>query len=165
MAALGSLARRFPAGHRDPRRRRGLADRAGDGARLERPGSPLLVYVLLLAVATRFIHFSLFDGSFFLPPSTFGTALYYRPIDFVVLMGLAALGRQMTRARQMSRQYHFLYDRAGPLALARAHGELANFGEPFLSAANRASKYRPDRAFRHRSKVLFPLMTRHTGAL
>ena len=27
----------------------------------------------------------------------------------------AALGRQITRARQMSSQYHFLYDRAGPL--------------------------------------------------
>lgn len=75
----------------------------------------LLAYVLLLVFATRFIHFSLFRGSFFLPPSTFGTALYYSAIDFLVLMGMAALGRQTTRARQMSRQYHFLYDRAGPL--------------------------------------------------
>ena len=34
-------------------------------------------YVLLLTVAVRFIHFSLFGGSFFLPPATFGTGLYY----------------------------------------------------------------------------------------
>ena len=39
-------------------------------------------YVLLLTVAVRFIHFSLFGGSFFLPPATFGTALYYGVIDF-----------------------------------------------------------------------------------
>jgi hypothetical protein len=36
-------------------------------------------------------------------------------IDFIILMAAAALGRQITRAHQMSAQYHFLYDRAGPL--------------------------------------------------
>jgi hypothetical protein len=75
----------------------------------------LLAYVVLLVFATRFIHFSLFHGSFFLPPSTFGTALYFSAIDFVVLMAMAALGRQVTRARQMSLQYGFLYDRSGPI--------------------------------------------------
>jgi hypothetical protein len=75
----------------------------------------LIVYVLLLTLATRFIHFSLFHGSFFLPWATFGPALYYTVVDFVILMAAAALGRQITRARQMSAQYHFLYERAGPL--------------------------------------------------
>jgi hypothetical protein len=75
----------------------------------------LVVYVVLLTFAARFIHFSLFHGSFFLPWPTFGTALYYSVIDFIILMAAAALGRQITRAHQMSAQYHFLYDRAGPL--------------------------------------------------
>ncbi len=76
----------------------------------------LVIYVLLLTVATRFIHFSLFHGSFFLPWATFGEALYFSVVDFIILMAAAALGRQLTRARQMSAQYHFLYDRAGPLS-------------------------------------------------
>lgn len=79
----------------------------------------LVVYTALLVVAVRFIHFSLFGGSFFLPLATFQTALHYYLIDFVVLMFLAVLGRQTTRARQMSRQYPFLYRRAGPLSWRR----------------------------------------------
>lgn len=82
----------------------------------------LLAYVVLLTIATRFIHYSLFHGSFFLPLSTFGTALYHAGIDFVILMALAALGRQMTRAGQMSAQYHFLYDRAGPIGWRERRG-------------------------------------------
>ena len=72
------------------------------------PWWKLVVYVVLLTVAVRFIHFSLFGGSFFLPPRTLETALHYAAIDFVVLMIAAALGRQTTRARQMARQYRFL---------------------------------------------------------
>jgi hypothetical protein len=75
----------------------------------------LVLYVVLLTMATRFIHFSLFHGSFYLPPADFTTALYFSVVDFIILMAAAALGRQITRARQMSTQYHFLYDRAGPL--------------------------------------------------
>jgi hypothetical protein len=75
----------------------------------------LVVYVVLLTVATRFIHFSLFHGSFYLPPATFGAALHHSLIDFVILMAAATLGRRITRAGQMSQQYHFLYDRAGPI--------------------------------------------------
>lgn len=74
----------------------------------------LVVYVVLLCLAVRFIHFSLFQGSFFLPPSTFGTALYYYVVDFIILGMAAIMGRQSTRARQMSTQYGFLYSRSGP---------------------------------------------------
>ncbi|MEF2550629.1 hypothetical protein VQ042_04520 [Aurantimonas sp. A2-1-M11] len=70
-------------------------------------------YVLLLNIAVRFIHFSLFDGSFFIPPATFGTAIYYGLIDFVVLFALAAAGRSYVRSRQMSRQYGILHDNHG----------------------------------------------------
>ncbi|HEY9057652.1 MAG TPA: hypothetical protein VIN77_10920 [Aurantimonas sp.] len=65
-------------------------------------------YVLLLTFAVRFIHFSLFGGSFFLPLSTLGVALYYAVIDYIVLFALAAGGRSYMRNRQMSRQYGVL---------------------------------------------------------
>ena len=68
----------------------------------------LVFYVLLLTIAARFIHFSLFGGSFFLPAETLGTALYYALVDFVILMAIAAAGRQFFRSRQMARQYGFL---------------------------------------------------------
>jgi len=80
------------------------------------PWWQLVVYALLLAGAVRFLHFSLFGGSFFLPLETFATALHFFVVDFAVLMVLAVLGRQTTRAAQMSRQYRFLYRRAGPLS-------------------------------------------------
>jgi hypothetical protein len=62
-------------------------------------------YTVLLTFAARFIHYSLFDGTFFLPVETLGTALYYAVIDFVVLFAFAALGRQATRRSQFARQY------------------------------------------------------------
>ena len=80
------------------------------------PWWQLLIYALLLAVAVRFLHFSLFGGSFFLPPETFATALHYYIVDFLVLAVLAALGRQSTRAAQMGTQYCFLYRRTGPFS-------------------------------------------------
>ncbi len=79
------------------------------------PWWQLVGYTLLLAAAVRFLHFSLFGGTFFLPLEDFSTALWYFLVDFTVLMVLAALGRQTTRAAQMSTHYHFLYRRAGPL--------------------------------------------------
>ncbi|EAU40086.1 hypothetical protein FP2506_02555 [Fulvimarina pelagi HTCC2506] len=68
-------------------------------------------YVFLLNIALRFIHFSLFDGTFYLPLDSFGTALYYGIIDYIVLFAIAAAGRAYVRNRQMARQYGFL--RAG----------------------------------------------------
>ena len=85
-------------------------------ARAWEPWWQLAVYVLLLAVAVRFLHFSLFGGSFFLPLDTFAPALHFFIVDCVVLMVLAALGRQITRSGQMSTQYRFLYRRAGPFS-------------------------------------------------
>ncbi len=66
-------------------------------------------YLLLLTVAVRFIHFSLFGGSFFLPFATLGTACYYAFIDYIVLFISAAIGRSVMRNRQMARQYGFLH--------------------------------------------------------
>ncbi|MGQ7791844.1 DUF6867 family protein [Faunimonas sp. B44] len=82
-------------------------------ARVWSPWWQLALYVLLLTAAARFIHFSLFGGSFFLPLRTFDTALYYYLVDLVVLGALAALGRQLTRSRQMATQYGFLSGKGG----------------------------------------------------
>ncbi|WP_061934240.1 DUF6867 family protein [Aureimonas sp. AU22] len=67
----------------------------------------LIFYCLLLTVAIRFLHFSLFRGTFFLPPETLPTALHYALIDFAVIVAFAAFGRMRTRAGQMARQYRF----------------------------------------------------------
>ena len=69
----------------------------------------LVLYVVLLTIALRFIHFALFEGSFFLPASTLARALEFALVDFVVLMFAAVLGRKLTRSRQMARQYGFLH--------------------------------------------------------
>jgi hypothetical protein len=82
-------------------------------ARVWSPYWNLVVYTVLLTAALRFIHFSVFGGTFFLPPSNFGVAIYYAGIDFVVLLIAASMGRRMTRANQMARQYRFLYEPAG----------------------------------------------------
>ena len=72
------------------------------------PWWKLVLYVLLLTIALRFIHFALFGGTFFLPPVAFWTAFEFATVDFVVLLIAASLGRQITRRRQMARQYGFL---------------------------------------------------------
>ncbi|WP_245413376.1 DUF6867 family protein [Mangrovicella endophytica] len=68
----------------------------------------MLFYVALLTIAVRFIHFSLFNGSFLLPPATFLTALHYAIVDFIVLAAIAAAGRMKVRSSQMARQYGFV---------------------------------------------------------
>lgn len=60
----------------------------------------LVFYMLLLAAATRFIHFALFSGSLL--------SLHYYVVDLIVLLAIGFLGKQVTRSRQMARQYGFL---------------------------------------------------------
>src|SRR5512140_3493828 len=57
-------------------------------------------YMLILGLAIRFFHFTLFDGTLVAP--------YYYAVDttFAILVG--TLGFRMTRARQMARQYGVL---------------------------------------------------------
>jgi len=73
----------------------------------------LVFYTVLLTVAIRFLHFSLFNGTFFLPPATLPTALHYALVDFVILFGFAVVGRLTTRSGQVARQYGFLRSKAG----------------------------------------------------
>jgi hypothetical protein len=73
-----------------------------------RPFLQLLVYTVGLTFAVRFIHYALFGGILLSPE---GVA-----VDFVVLLALASLGNRLTRARQMSTQYSWLYEQSSPLS-------------------------------------------------
>ena len=71
----------------------------------------LVVYMVLLAAATRFIHFALFSGTLL--------SIHYYIVDFIVITAIAFVGMRMTRAEQMARQYSFAYDRKGALSWHR----------------------------------------------
>ena len=72
-----------------------------------RPVSALVVYLLLLGIAVRFIHHALFDGTMFSPQ--------YYIVDTIILLGCGLLGYRYTRTNQMVTQYHWLYERTSPL--------------------------------------------------
>lgn len=65
----------------------------------------LFAYMVLLAAATRFIHFALFNGTLL--------SLHYYVVDLIVLVVIGFLGKRITRAGQMATQYSFDYDRKG----------------------------------------------------
>ena len=73
-----------------------------------RPFVQAVIYALLLAAATRFLHFALGDGRL--------TSLYYYVVDAILLIAAASLGFRHTRARQMTTQYYWLYERTGPFS-------------------------------------------------
>ena len=66
----------------------------------------VFIYVGLLALAVRFLHFSLFNGTLL--------TLHYLIVDAVVLLVLAALGFRVTQTTQMVTQYRWLYQRTSP---------------------------------------------------
>jgi hypothetical protein len=72
-----------------------------------RPYWQCIAAAAVLAWVVRFIHFALFEGSF--------VSLRYWVVDFVVVLAVTSLGYRATRARQMTTQYSWLYERAGPL--------------------------------------------------
>jgi hypothetical protein len=76
-----------------------------------RPWAQLAVYLVALTFAVRFIHYALFAGTLL--------SAHYALIDLVVLAALAALGQRVTRTRQMSSQYGWLYARRGPISWTR----------------------------------------------
>ncbi len=72
-----------------------------------RPDWQMVPYCLLLGFADRFLVFALFQGELL---SGTGYAA-----DTALLLCLAGLSFQLTRARQMVRQYPWAYERAGPM--------------------------------------------------
>lgn len=72
------------------------------------PFSHLVVYGLLLTFAVRFVHFALFDDTLF--------SLQNFVVEFVLLLSIATLGFRAVRRRQMTVQYGWLFEEAGPMA-------------------------------------------------
>ena len=77
-----------------------------------RPFWHVVLYMLLLGAAVRFVHFALFEGTLLSPASYAADTLY--------LLLLGALAWRMTRAAQMATQYYWLYAAHRPADLARA---------------------------------------------
>ncbi|MGB3390169.1 MAG: DUF6867 family protein [Pseudaminobacter sp.] len=67
----------------------------------------LVLYLLLLGIAVRFIHHALFNGTMF--------SLQFYVVDTIVLLVIGSLGFRYTRTNQMVTQYHWLYERVSPL--------------------------------------------------
>ena len=61
-----------------------------------------------MGLAVRFVHFALFNETL-LMPRTYA-------VETLVLMAIAYLSFQRTRARQMVSQYYWLYEPNGPLS-------------------------------------------------
>ncbi|BBE70474.1 DUF6867 family protein [Oharaeibacter diazotrophicus] len=70
-----------------------------------RPYGALVFYLMVLGVAVRFIHFSIFGGTLL--------SLHYYAVDTIVLMAIGFVGYVHTRTGMMVRQYYWLYERAG----------------------------------------------------
>lgn len=65
-----------------------------------RPWWHLVLYMLVLGFAVRFVHFALFGGTLLSP--------YYYAVDSAILIAIALAGFRSTRRHQMARQYGFL---------------------------------------------------------
>jgi hypothetical protein len=60
-----------------------------------------------MGLAVRFIHFALFNETLLVPRTYL--------VETIILLIIACLSFQRTRARQMVRQYYWLYESSGPL--------------------------------------------------
>lgn len=72
-----------------------------------RPVWQLVLWCLPLSFAVRFVHHALFGGT--LLSARFGA------VDLAVVLLVGLLSYRFTRTRQMTGQYPWLYERAGPL--------------------------------------------------
>ena len=87
-------------------------------ARSWKPFARVAVYMLLLALGVRFLHWGLFmDATYESWRDMQGTllSLHYYLVDALVLIAFAGLGYRLERARQMTTQYGWIYERTGPL--------------------------------------------------
>jgi len=73
-----------------------------------RPLYLLTWFMLLLAVATRFLHFGLFGETL--------VSLHYLLVTFVYLLVVGLLGWRATRTSQMVTQYPWLYEKVTPFS-------------------------------------------------
>jgi hypothetical protein len=81
-----------------------------------RPFWHVLVYMMMLGGAVRFVHFALFEATLLSPAS------YAADTAYLLIVGATAW--RITRAAQMATQYYWLYLRTGPFTWReRAPGE------------------------------------------
>lgn len=76
-----------------------------------RPAWQVIAYSLVLGGAVRFIHFSLFGGSFL--------SIHYYLVDSMFCMAFALLGFKSARKSQMIHQYRWLNEPIGPMRWRR----------------------------------------------
>src|SRR5262245_8119869 len=76
-----------------------------------RPWWHVAVYMLILVLAVRFIHFALFEGTLLSPQ--------FYAVDTVVCLIFGFLGFRATRVAQMTTQYSWINVRAGFMRWAR----------------------------------------------
>jgi hypothetical protein len=73
-----------------------------------RPVWQYVAAAFVLAGVVRFFHFALFEGTL--------RSLHYYLVDLAVVLAIGLVGYRYTRARQMTTQYRWLYERTGPLS-------------------------------------------------
>ena len=90
----------------------GAAALAGRAVALTwRPWWQVVLYMLMLGAAVRFIHFALFGGTLL--------SIHYHAIDTLVCMAFGFAGFQAARARWMVAQYPWINEPDGPLRWRR----------------------------------------------
>jgi hypothetical protein len=76
-----------------------------------RPRWQVVVYMLILGGAVRFIHFALFGGTLL--------SLHYYLADSAICIAAALVGFRAARTAQMLTQYRWIYGPDGPLRWRR----------------------------------------------
>ena len=76
-----------------------------------RPRWQVIVYMLILGVAVRFIHYALFAGTLL--------SLHYYVVDSAICMVAGLFGYRAARAGQMATQYRWINMPNGPLRWRR----------------------------------------------
>jgi len=71
-----------------------------------KPYWQLALYVILLTLAARFLHYALFKQPFLTVQNVI--------VDFLVLLVISLVGHRLYRAFQMTRQYPWLYRQTHP---------------------------------------------------
>jgi hypothetical protein len=90
----------------------GAAALAGRAVALTwRPWWQVVVYMLMLGAAVRFIHFALFEGTL--------RSIHYYAVDALVCMAFGFAGFQAARARRMIAQYPWINEPDGLLRWRR----------------------------------------------
>jgi hypothetical protein len=76
-----------------------------------RPWWHVALYMLILALAVRFIHYALFNATLLSP--------HYYLVDLGICLGFGFVGFRGTRAAQMATQYRWINVRAGAFGWSR----------------------------------------------